>query len=515
MRTGKSYRCLFNGVITMKHFGIIALLLASCTTATINEDGLVMTPPEGLTETKPVKRVDSDFAKTLKDKTAPKLSRLSASCPAPVTEIEHGGTTFRFAAPTVCVKSILGEPICKAGFTVTSVTPDVSTSGGVTRNGRMFNIPIPVSGQGFDSRAFELLTPPASLPRAFPQVGDAMVVAHSKPVGYQPGTYFDGQTANQPIIKASVITADTEARICGATPFVNVTTLFRRAPFGDKSLTYKLEDFYRILPTLPSFEPYPGLSQDLTNYYSGSVGMQAWDNWGVNGHIPEDKRMSYGNYRAARQGERMLISLMNIPFEHRLVIMVSLAQDAIDSASAFMGGATYIANGGHNSGPHLAMVKWLGYLTGDNRFKQKGPITALTKRFGEQYHLEWGTNFYVPSHTVNYNAFWDGAWQTEPSPASKPVSQYNDSDKRKISYMLCCGALNWQAGYLALHILGELDPVGSETDRIIMQWIRQFRQPVNTTWNNALMSVGASDMRGWWGGGQPIVNWMWPYLGWQ
>ena len=34
----------------------------------------------------------------------------------------------------------------------------------------------------------------------------------------------------------------------------------------------------------------------------------------------------------------MMISLMDIPFEHRLVIMVSLAQDAIDAAAAHLGG---------------------------------------------------------------------------------------------------------------------------------------------------------------------------------
>ena len=55
----------------------------------------------------------------------------------------------------------------------------------------------------------------------------------------------------------------------------------------------------------------------------------------------KDKRMSYGNYRAARQGERMMISLMDIPFEHRLVILVSLAQDAIDAAAAHLGGCLY------------------------------------------------------------------------------------------------------------------------------------------------------------------------------
>ena len=115
---------------------------------------------------------------------------------------------------------------------------------------------------------------------------------------------------------------------------------------------------------------------------------------------------------------------------------------------------------------------------------------------------------------MNYNAFWDGAWETQPSPNSKPVSQYTEGDKRKISYML----LLWrcklrQAGYLALYILGQLDPVNSETDRIVMQWIKQYREPVNTTWNNALMSAGASDIVV---GGvmvRNLLSWMWPYLG--
>lgn len=493
-----------------------ALMFTACSTAKITVDGVSYERPT-TAETKVIpKKEPISFLDQIKSR-MPKASfkALAASCPAPVTQIAaYDGTVFKFAAPTICVKSILGEPICKVGFTLTSVTPDVDTTGGVTRNGRMFNIPNHVQGQSFDSRAYEIMSPPVALPKTFSQVGDAMVTVQSKPVGYSPTQFFDGQTDGQPIKSAAVITADTEDRICNATPFINVTTLFRRAPFGDKTLTYNLEDFFRILPTFPTYVPYPGLSQDLTNYYVGSVGMQAWENWGVRGHIPADKKMDYGNYRAARQGERMLVSLMNIPFEHRLVILVGLAQDAIDHGAAFLGGAVYPANGGHNSGPHLAMVKWLGYLTGEDRFKQKGAITPATKKFGEQFHLEWGSNYYIPSHTVNYNAFWDGAWETQPSPNSKPVSQYTEGDKRKISYMLCCGAANWQAGYLALYILGQLDPVNSETDRIVMQWIKQYREPVNTTWNNALMSVGASDMRGWWGHGQGISDWMWPYLGW-
>lgn len=504
----------------MKILSVLAALLAvSCSTITkeIKQDGRTHTPPETKLPEAPIKKVPSNFTDLIKEMTQPKMMKVMAAntCPAPVTQISSfDGTVFKFAAPTICVKSILGEPICKAGFTLTSVTPDVDTSGGVTRNGRMFNIPNHVSGQSFDSRAIEVFSPPVALPKAFPNVGDAMVTVQSKPVGYAPTTYFDGQTNNQPIKSASVLTADSEERICGATPFINVTTLFRRAPWGDKTLAYQLEDFFRILPTFPTFVPFPGLSQDLTNYYVGSVGMYAWENWGVHGHMAENRGISYGNYRGALQGTKMLVSLMNIPFEHRLVILVGLAQDAIDAGAAFLGGAVYHANGGHNSGPHLPMVKWLGWLTGEDRFKQKGPITPATKKFGEQFHLEWGSNYYVPSHTVNYNAFWDGAWQTEPSPNSKPVSQYSDSDKRKISYMLCCGAMNWQASYLALHILGQLDPVNSETDRIIMQWIKQYREPYSQAWNDALYSVGASTLPGWWGQGQAISNWMWPYLGW-
>lgn len=504
-----------------RHIGrlmLVALTLASCTTATkmIKQDGIVHSVPAINTApaAKPEK-IKASFGATLKEMLEPKMMRVMAgpSCPAPVTQISSfDGTMFKFAAPTICVKSILGEPICKVGFTLTSVTPDVDTSGGVTRNGRMFNIPNHVTGQAFDSRAIEVMQTPATLPRTFSQVGDAIVTVQSKPVGYPATTYFDGQTNNQPIKSASVLTADTEERICGANQFLGVTTLFRRAPWGDKTLAYKLEDFFRVLPTFPTFVPYAGLSSELRNYYVGSVGMYAWENWGVHGHMPEDRGISYGNYRGALQGTKMLVSLMNIPFEHRLVILVGLAQDAIDAGAAFLGGAVYPANGGHNSGPHLPMVKLLGWFTGEDRFKQKGPI--VNKQFGEQFHLEWGTNFYVPSHTVNYNAFWDGAWQTEHSPNSKPVSQYNDSDKRKIAYMLCCGAMNWQASYLALYILGQLDPVNSETDRIIMQWIKQYREPYSEAWNNALASVGAATMPGWWGHGQEISDWMWPYLGW-
>lgn len=499
----------------MRKLFLALLFVTGCTTATIKLDGIDHAPPK---ETSPApekitKRLDTEFAARLREMVVPKmLKAASIGCPAPVMEASsYNGIKFRFAAPTVCVKSVLGEPICRAPFQVTSIEPAYVVEAGVSRNGYMFNIPNQASGQSFDSRAFEVFRAPPSLPVSFTKAGDALVAVRSKPVGYPPGQYFDGQTENQAIETAAVLTADTEARVCNAPPFFNHTTLFRRAPFGDKTLAYKVEDFLGVLP-IPTIPVWPGISSGLHNYYSGSVGMQAWENWGVHGHIPADKLMSYGNYRAARQGERMMVALMDIPFEQRLIILMSLAQDAIDAGAAHLGGAVYPANGGHNSGPHLAMVKWLGWLTGDDRFKQKGPIT--TKRFGEQFHLEWGSNFYVPSHTVNYNAFFDGAWQTEPSPASKPVSQYNDSDKRKISYMLCCGALNWQAGYLALNILGQLDPVASETDRIVMRWIKQFREPYSVAWNNALVSVNASSMIGWWGGGQPVANYYWPYFGW-
>lgn len=502
----------------MLKYLLAIVFLSGCSTTgqKIAVDDTTHLPPTISTPSdKPLSVVPSDFSKFLNEKIATKTMRAMAqSCPLPVSSVSaYNGITFTFAQPTVCVKSLMGEPICKAPFVVTGVTPAYVVSGGVSRNGHMFNIPNHTAGQSFDSRAIEPFSPPPAFPISFNNVGDALVAVKSKPVGYSPGTFFDGQTDNQPTESNAVLTADSEARVCGAQPFYNVTTLMRRPPAGDKSLAYDLSDFLRILP-IPTLPVWPGISSNLANYSVGSYGMQSWENWGVQGHFPSDKKMSYGNYRAARQGERMMIALMDIPFEPRLVILLGLAQDAIDSAGAFLGGATYTANGGHNSGPHLAMVKYLGWLTGDERFKQKGPITAANKRFGEQFHLEVGTNYYVPSHTVNYNAFWDGAWSTEPSPALKPVSQYNDSDKRKISYMLCCGAMNWQAGYLALHILGQLDPANSETDRRVMQWIKQYREPYSPAWNDALYSIGASTLPGWWGQGQAVSNYYWPYFGW-
>ena len=236
---------------------------------------------------------------------------------------------------------------------LTSVTPD-DTTGGVTRNGRMFNIPNHVQGQSFDSQAYEIMSPVA-LPKTFFHKLGRNGYGAEQACWLFSNSILDGQTDGQPI-KSAVITADTEDRICNATPFINVTTLFRRARLAIKHSIYNLEDFFRILPTFPTYVSLPrAFSQDLTNYYVGSVGMQAWENWGVRGHIPADKKMDYGNYRAARQGERMLVSLMNIPFEHRLVILVGLAQDGLIAGAAFLGGAVYPANGGHNSGPHLAI----------------------------------------------------------------------------------------------------------------------------------------------------------------
>lgn len=122
----------------MKKTALLAAFLSACATGpkAIRQDGLEMRPPAQDVPSVPVKKVSSTFVAMLKELAAPKVSRmmLAGSCPAPVSQIEHSGTTFRFASPTICVKSILGEPICKVGFTLTQVTPDVDTSMGVTRN---------------------------------------------------------------------------------------------------------------------------------------------------------------------------------------------------------------------------------------------------------------------------------------------------------------------------------------------------------------------------------------------
>ena len=483
---------------------LLPLLLAGCShIAKIHVDQVTHKPITNTNSIIQPERKASSFGDRLSEMLPKKkMGIMAASCPAPVSSITAAnGAVYTFAQPTVCVKSIMGEPICKAGFTLTSISPAYANG----RNGYMLNIPINPQQQRMDDRAggYPPFAAPQALPITFANVGDALVhVISHDPAGK---TYFDGQGMATFVASASVLTADTEARICGADSLGAVSTLMRRAPWGDKTLAYDIKDFLGILP-IPTFVRAPTLDPELTHYYSGSVGMQAWTNWNVRYLVPADKHMDYGNYRADRQGDRMLAVLQDLPFEHRLPILLGLAQDAIDTGAAYLGGAVWPSNGGHNHGPHYAMIKFLGWLTQDDRFKFRGPIG--TPRVGEQHHFSYGTNYYVPSHTVIYKGF------DEPSPAPKPVSQYTEADKRQISYMLCCGTMHTQSGYIALKILGQMDPVNSATDKIIMDWVKQWREPYSENWNNALASVGASTMPGWWGVNQSMANFFWPYFGW-
>lgn len=492
----------------MKRLALL-LALSACTTApknSIDLDGITHNPPTQTTvsDRAPIRVPGGwDLAKQFPKKVKAAFG-IQSTCAVPtVTSIAaYNGQVFNFATPTRCVKSIMGEPICVAPFVLTSITPGYSNG----RNGYMFNIQNHPGQQRFDDRAggWPPFQAPQPLPITFSNVGDALVsVISHDPAGK---TYYDGQGMATYVASAAVLTADSEARVCNAPQYGTVTTLMRRPPWGDKTLAYDVLDFLPNILPVPTFVRAPGLEQDLTRYYSGSVGMQAWEDWGVRMFLPADKKMDYGNYRADRQGDRMLAVLQDIPFEHRLPILLGLAQDSIDTGAAFLGGAVWPSNGGHNHGPHYALIKYLGWLTGDDRFKFKGAIG--TPRVGEQHHFSWGSNFYVPSHTVIYKGF-DG-----PSPATKPVSQYTEADKRQISYMLCCGTLHTQSGYIALNILGQMNPAESETDRIIMQWVKQFRAPYSQEWNNALASIGASTMPGWWGNAQAMANFFWPYFGW-
>ena len=453
------------------------------------------------------KKIDSDFSSKLSEMVKPKLRAslvTESSCPSVSTISAPNGTVFTFAQPTKCVKSVMGEPICAVPFQLTSIS--VSYSAG--RNGYMFNIPNHPSVQRFDERAGGGWQTPQALPISFNNVGDSLVAVQSEDASFTPNSkfYYDGQPQQTYVKSAAVLSGDSQSRVCNAQPFGDYTTLMRRAPWGDKSLAYDIKDFLRILP-LPTFARAPGLDQDLTHYYSGSTGMQAWEGWSVRMIVPADKEFhDYGNYRSDRKGQRMLAVLQEIGFEYRLPILLGLAQDAIDTGAAYLGGAVWQSNGGHNHGPHYLPIKVLGWLTGDQRFKFVGPLGV--PRVGEQFHFSYGQNFYVPSHTVIYKGF------DQPSPATKSVSAYTEEDKRQISYMLCCGTLNTQSGYIALNILGQMDPIHSATDKLIMDWVKQWRGPFPTAWSDAVVSVGGPDFHGWWGNAQPMANYFWPYFGW-
>lgn len=476
----------------------IALLLTACTT--------IPNSPQ------------DDFGSQLRNQVA-----AASLCSAqPVTSITaRNGAVFTLAAPTQCVLSALGDPICAVPFSVTHVTPDVDTSGGVTRNGRMFNIPIGATSQSFDSRATSGLgasffTQPVALPKAFNAPGDTMLAATSEPVGFVPSTRtyaYNGQTQFTYVQSYGIISGDTNARICGAQAFGDNTTLMRRPSAGDRSLAYDIRDFIPHILPIPTLPP-SGHIRSLDLYKSGSPSLNnVYTSWWWRYFTARDRGNDYGNYTAGLYGDRALVALQNVSFPSRLDILLGLSQDAIDMGGAFLAGAVWQNNGGHNNGVHLPLLKWLGWLTGDSRFKFLGSIAQ--KRVAEHWHYQPGTNFYEPSFSVMYQGF-DVA-----SPWPIAGLSYNSDQLKQMQYMSCCAAANTSSWWVALNILGQVHPELSDTDAHMVTYYRQWRRPMNAQWNADLMvprgtgEVRSTSLVGWWGSLQPMAQDYWGTFGWQ